>query len=44
VGGSWGGPIDDTVLPQQYLIDYVRVFKASGGQADTSADTSKLRH
>jgi beta-glucanase (GH16 family) len=44
LGGSWGGPIDDTVLPQQYLIDYVRVFKASGGQADTSADTSKLRH
>ena len=29
LGGSWGGPIDDAVLPQKYLIDYVRVYKAS---------------
>ena len=28
LGGSWGGPMDDTVLPQQYLIDYVRVYEA----------------
>jgi beta-glucanase (GH16 family) len=28
LGGSWGGPIDDTVLPQKYLIDYVRVYEA----------------
>lgn len=29
VGGSWGGQegIDDTIFPQQYLIDYVRVFE-----------------
>ena len=27
LGGSWGGPIDDTVLPQQYQIDYVRVYQ-----------------
>jgi hypothetical protein len=27
LGGSWGGPMDDTVLPQQFLIDYVRVYK-----------------
>ena len=27
LGGSWGGPIDDKVLPQKYLIDYVRVYK-----------------
>jgi hypothetical protein len=26
LGGAWGGPMDDSVLPQQYLIDYVRVF------------------
>jgi beta-glucanase (GH16 family) len=25
LGGSWGGPMDDTVLPQQFQIDYVRV-------------------
>ena len=27
LGGSWGGPIDDSVLPQKYLIDYVRVYE-----------------
>jgi len=27
VGGSWGGEIDDSIFPQQYLIDYVRVYK-----------------
>ncbi len=28
LGGSWGGVIDDSVLPQKYLIDYVRVYEA----------------
>ena len=28
LGGAWGGPMDDAVLPQQYLIDYVRVYEA----------------
>lgn len=27
LGGSWGGPIDDDVLPQRYLIDYVRIYE-----------------
>ena len=29
VGGSWGGAkgIDDTIFPQKYLVDYVRVYK-----------------
>ncbi|MEK7993746.1 MAG: DUF3472 domain-containing protein [Planctomycetota bacterium] len=29
IGGSWGGQkgIDDTIFPQKYCIDYVRVFK-----------------
>jgi beta-glucanase (GH16 family) len=27
LGGDWGGPIDDQVLPQQYIIDYVRVYQ-----------------
>ncbi len=30
LGGDWGGPIDDRILPQQYLIDYVRVFRKKG--------------
>ena len=32
VGGYWGragGPIDDTIFPQQMLIDYVRVYEAT---------------
>ena len=31
VGGVWGrsgGPIDDSIFPQQMLIDYVRVYEA----------------
>ena len=24
--GGWGGDIDDSVLPQKYLIDYVRIY------------------
>ena len=27
MGGSWGGPIDDSALPQQMQVDYVRVYK-----------------
>ena len=27
LGGSWGGPIDDAVLPQRYLINYVRWYQ-----------------
>jgi beta-glucanase (GH16 family) len=27
LGGSWGGPMDDSVLPQQFLVDYVRVYQ-----------------
>ena len=30
LGGEWGGAIDDSVLPQKFLIDYVRVYKAKG--------------
>ncbi|MDF7825331.1 glycoside hydrolase family 16 protein [Pontiellaceae bacterium B12227] len=32
MGGSWGGEIDDRVLPQRYEIDYVRVFKQRTGE------------
>jgi beta-glucanase (GH16 family) len=27
LGGSWGGKIDDSILPQKYYIDYVRVYQ-----------------
>jgi beta-glucanase (GH16 family) len=30
LGGSWGGKIDDTVLPQKFLVDYVRVYEKAG--------------
>lgn len=29
LGGDWGGPIDDTILPQQFLIDYVRIYQSA---------------
>lgn len=29
VGGSWGGDVDDSVLPQKLEIDYVRVYDAN---------------
>lgn len=27
LGGGWGGPIDDTALPQEFKVDYVRVYQ-----------------
>jgi beta-glucanase (GH16 family) len=27
MGGAWPGPIDDKILPQQFLVDYVRVYQ-----------------
>ena len=27
LGGGWGGEMDDSVLPQRYLVDYVRVYQ-----------------
>lgn len=27
LGGEWGGPIDDSVLPGKFIIDYVRVYQ-----------------
>ncbi|MEJ2883534.1 glycoside hydrolase family 16 protein [Pedobacter sp. GR22-6] len=26
VGGTWGGPVDDSIFPQRFLIDYVRAY------------------
>jgi beta-glucanase (GH16 family) len=30
LGGAWGGDVDDSMLPQKYLIDYVRIYKSTG--------------
>lgn len=27
IGGSWGGKIDDSIFPQKFVIDYVRVYQ-----------------
>lgn len=27
IGGSWGGQVDSNIFPQQYIIDYVRVYQ-----------------
>lgn len=27
LGASWPGPVDDKVLPQEFLVDYVRVYR-----------------
>jgi beta-glucanase (GH16 family) len=27
IGGSWGGPVDDSIFPQKFYVDYVRVYR-----------------
>lgn len=27
IGGTWGGNIDDSIFPQKFYVDYVRVFQ-----------------
>jgi len=27
IGGQWGGKIDDSILPQKFLVDYIRVYQ-----------------
>ena len=36
LGGSWGRAMDDSVLPQKYLVDYVRVYKRQAPRASSS--------
>ncbi|MEN6556824.1 MAG: glycoside hydrolase family 16 protein [Thermoguttaceae bacterium] len=31
LGGDWGGPIDDSALPQQLIVDYVRIYQKNDG-------------
>ncbi len=28
-GSNWTGPIDDSVLPEQFVVDYIRVYRKS---------------
>jgi hypothetical protein len=37
LGGAWGGEIDDAVLPQKYLIDYVRCLPGAVEQYHAGA-------
>lgn len=39
IGGAWGGQqgIDDSIFPQQYLIDYVRVYQETSRTSNTTA-------
>jgi beta-glucanase (GH16 family) len=32
LGGNWGGPIDDSVLPQKLMVDYVRIYADTDGK------------
>ena len=34
--GGWGGPIDDAKLPQQFIVDYVRVYQAISPKEPTA--------
>ena len=36
LGGSWGGEMDDTVLPRKFQIDYVRVYQESTKSAPSA--------
>jgi hypothetical protein len=28
IGGNFGGPeVDDTILPQDFIVDYIRVYQ-----------------
>ena len=44
-GGSWGGQkgTDDHILPQKYLIDYVRVYKARKWKAAVLISEEDIR-
>jgi len=41
LGGGAGGPIDDAVLPQQYVIDYVRVYQQKPDWKEPPAEAGK---
>ena len=39
IGGTWGGPIgEDVTWPQQYIVDYVRVYEKDDAAAELPDD------
>jgi beta-glucanase (GH16 family) len=38
LGGGWGGKIDDKILPQKFLIDYVRVYQSRNNPPSASIE------
>jgi beta-glucanase (GH16 family) len=40
LGGDWGGPFEDRILPQRFLIDYVRVYQQTEPGTKGSANRS----
>lgn len=43
LGGGWGRAIDDSILPQRFVIDYVRVYQRSGGEQAASVTDPEHR-
>ncbi|MCE5276438.1 MAG: glycoside hydrolase family 16 protein [Planctomycetaceae bacterium] len=43
LGGTWGGKIDDSILPQKYEIDYVRVYQRHSRVQFPPSSTMRLR-
>jgi beta-glucanase (GH16 family) len=43
IGGAWGGQkgIDDSIFPQRFYIDYVRVYQKAPGDKTASPRTVK---
>ncbi len=41
LGEAWGGKIDDAIMPQKYLIDYVRVYKEKGRGQESKAPANQ---
>ncbi|PCJ52835.1 MAG: glycosyl hydrolase [Planctomycetota bacterium] len=38
LGGNWGGPIDDNIFPQKFLVDYVRVYELKKSKLEEPSD------
>jgi beta-glucanase (GH16 family) len=41
LGGAWGKEIDETIMPQKFMIDYVRVYQQSPAAAQPAAEAKK---
>lgn len=41
LGGTWGGEIDDKMLPRKFEIDYVRIYKAKPGTSPPAGSAPK---